>query len=270
MKWFIYACLLAALVISSTFLATSADDGGISFGGSPHLLRGHRSVAMKSEAVKIDIQPELITVDCKFVFHNSGPTSTVRVGFPDQGLGAEEPYQGEPLPTKGLKATFLTYESYVDGKKVPTKLIPTNDRGLFWHTKNVTFKSKSDCLIHDVYTLKPGAQVTDENGMYQQTSYVLHTGASWHGPIGEATITIIFAPNVISAPINLKPVASTPNRDISRLKWSEQSAGTVLYEGLCEPKLEGHTLRFFKQNFKPTRKDDIHICYAYRKLTNMN
>ncbi len=270
MKRLIYGCLSALFVVSSTFAPTSADDGGISFGGSPHLLSGHPSVAMKSEAVKIDVHPDLISVDCKFVFHNSGPTCSVRVGFPDQGLGAEEPYQGEPLPTKGLKATFMTYESYIDGKKVPTKLVPTNDRGLFWHTKNVTFKGKGDCLVHDVYTLKPGSQVTDENGMYQQTSYVLHTGASWHGPIGEATITINFAPQVMPGPINLKSLASIPNQDISRLKWSMQPAGTVIYEGMCEPKLEGQTLRFFKENFKPTKKDDIHICYAYRKLTNMN
>jgi hypothetical protein len=269
MKRLINLCAFAVLFVSSTFIPSTADDGGISFGGSPHLLSGHPSVSMQSEAVTMDIHKDLIKVECNFVFHNSGPACTVRVGFPDQGLGAAEPYQGDPLPTHNLKATFLTYESYVNGKKVPTKLIPTNDRGLFWHTKIVNFKGKSDCLIRDVYTLKPGEQVTDENGAYQQTSYVLHTGASWHGPIGKAELTLKFAPDTVSGPIQLKSLESIPKQDISHLKWSQLPAGTVVYDGLCEPKLDGQTLRFYKENFTPTKKDDIHVCYAFRKLTNM-
>ncbi len=98
---------------------SSADDGGISFGGSPHLLKGHKSVSMRTEQIRIDVHEKIINVDCKFVFHNDGPACTVRMGFPDEGLGAAEPYQGFPVPTGAkLKATFESYVSYVDGKKL--------------------------------------------------------------------------------------------------------------------------------------------------------
>ncbi|HEY9719722.1 MAG TPA: hypothetical protein V6C69_19740, partial [Trichormus sp.] len=184
-------CTIAFLIAA---IPANADDGGISFGGSPHLMSGHVSVAMQSEVVHMNIGDKLIKVDCEFVFNNSGPAATVRMGFPDQGQGAAEPYQGDPLPPLSkLKATFRSYDSYVDGKKVPTKLIPGSDREHFWHTKTVTFKANSDCHIHDVYTLEPGAQMTSENGMYRQTSYTLHTGSSWHGPIGSADIVVTFA-----------------------------------------------------------------------------
>ena len=268
---FVFFSSLAALLASFFFAGVVvADDGGISFGGSPHLLKGHASVAMKSESVQIDVHEKVIKVDCKFVFHNSGPACTVRVGFPDQGQGAEEPYQGEPVPTgPGLKATFLTYDYWVDGKKVPTILVPTNDRSLYWHTKNVTFKAKQDCLIRDVYTLRPGAQVTSENGLYQQTSYVLHTASSWHGPIGNATITINFAPDASPLPIKIKALNALPDKDLQHLKWSQLPAGTVIWEGCCQPKVENRTLRFEKADFIPTIKDDIRLYYAFKMLTNM-
>ncbi len=259
-----------SLTLAIAFAGSArCDDGGISFGGNPHLLKGHPSIAMQSEVVNMVIGKELIKVDCKFVFHNSGPACVVRMGFPDEGQGAEEPYQGDPVPTgPGLKATFLSYDSYVDGKKVATKLVPTNDRTLYWHTKNVSFPAKSDRIIRDVYTLKPGGQVTSENGLYQQTYYVLHTGASWRGPIGKAEIVVNFAPDVQTVPIKLRALSSFSG-DLPHLKWSQLPAGTIVYEGLSEPKVQDRQLRFVKDNFKPTKKDDVHLYYAYRQLTNM-
>lgn len=246
-----------------------ADDGGISFGGSPHLLSGHPSVSMQSEDVSLDIKKDIIKVECKFVFRNSGPACKVRMGFPDEGLGAEEPYQGEPVPKgPGLKASFLTYDSFVDGKKVPTRLVPTRERSLYFHTKTVSFKPHSTCTISDIYTLKPGAQVTSENGLYQQTYYVLHTGASWKGNIGKARITATFAPDVDPSPLKLQALAALPDHDLQHLKWSALPAGTVVYEGLSKPVLQGRTLTFEKDNFKPGKKDDIHLYYAFKMLTN--
>jgi hypothetical protein len=266
-RYFMAIAVLLSIVFGE---AACADDGGISFGGSPHLLKGHSSVSMQSEVVQIEIYKKVIKVDCKFVFHNSGPASTVRMGFPDQGVGAAEPYQGDPVPIgPGLKATFLSYDSYVDGKKVPTKLVPTNDRSLYWHTKTVTFKAKSDCIIRDVYTLPPGAQVTSENGMYQQTYYILHTGASWHGPIGKAEIIITIAPDAVKAPIRLQLLSALQDHDLQHLKWSQLKDGTVIYEGPSEAKLDGRTIRFVRSNFRPDKKDDVHLYYGYRKLTNM-
>ncbi len=243
-----------------------ADDGGISFGGSPKLLKGHASVAMKSEIVRMLIGENDIKVDCNFVFHNNGPTCKVRMGFPDQGSGAAEPYQGEELPKKLTKAAFTTYVSYVNGKKVPTRLISTDSRELFWHEKTVTFKGKSDTVIRDIYTLPPGAQVTNENGLYKQTYYTLHTGSSWHGPIGKATIVATFAKDASPAPLRLKKLSEVG--DPQRIVWSKLPVGTVLYEGPSEPRLNGRELMFVCNKFKPTKKDDVHLYYSFRLLPN--
>jgi hypothetical protein len=267
--------IIARALIAVTFFlilpfTAEADDGGISFGGSPHLLKSHKSVSMLREVVKIDIHDKLISVDCLFVFHNQGPACTVRMGFPDHGEGAQEPYQGDPVPTgPQLHATFKSYKSYVDGKLVPTKVVPTDDRSLYWHTKTVMFKANSDCTIRDLYTLPPGKQVTDENGMYNQTYYVLQTGSSWHGPIKMAEIDVKFEPDSLLAPINLKELSSLPDHDIKNVKWSKLPTGTLLYEGPCKPVLGDKTLSFVRTNLKPGPKDDVHLYYAYRKLENM-
>lgn len=270
-KWKrVYGGMLRAAALAIIVQAARADDGGISFGGSPHLLKGHATVAMKSEVVKMDVHDKVIKVDCRFLFHNSGPACTVRMGFPDEGTGAAEPYQGFPVPRgPNLRATFLSYESWVNGKKVATKLIPTNDRSLYWHTKVVTFKANSDSVIRDVYTLPPGAQATSENGLYWQTGYVMHTGASWHGPIERAEIIVNMGPDVVKAPIQLKALNSLPEKKIEHLKWSTLPEGTVIYDGLCCPKVDGNTLRFVRTNFRPTTNDDIHLCYGYHPLTNL-
>lgn len=270
------AAVLTAGIISLPILfntqtdAAGADDGGISFGGSPTLLKGHASVAMKNEVVTMNIGKEEINVDCRFLFHNDGADSTVRVGFPDTGEGSMEPYQGEDkIPTgKDLQATFLAYDSWVDGKKVATQLVPTKDRSLYWHAKTVLFKGGKDCQIRDTYRLLPGGQVTSDNGVYQLTYYVLHTGSSWKGPIGKATIIVNFAPDVIQAPIKLRSRSSFKVKSLDEIKWATLPKGTVIYEGPCQPKLTGNTLTFTANNLKPSAKDDIHLYYNYKKVEN--
>lgn len=247
---------------------TRADDGGISFGGSPHLLKGHASVAMKDEVVTMSVSEKVVKVDCTFVFHNSGPACTVRVGFPDEGQGSAEPYQGDPVP-KNPKGTFITYDSWVDGKKVKTEVVPTNDRSLYWHAKTVTFKAHSDCIIRDVYTLPPGGQVTSENGVYSQTYYVLHTGASWLGPIGHAEINVTFAPDLVSKPLIVKAKNTVRKGQFNELKWSSLPERAIVFEGTSEPEVRGNTLHFVRSNFEPTSKDDIHLYYCYKQTTNM-
>ena len=262
---------VSLLVIASTVNPSFADDGGISFGGSPHLLNGHKSVSMRAENIRIDVHDQIINVDCKFVFHNDGPTCTVRMGFPDEGLGAAEPYQGFPVPTgPKLKATFKSYVSYVGGKRVPTSVVPTNDRALYWHAKTVTFPAHKDCIVRDVYTLPPGAQVTSGNGMYKQTSYILHTGASWHGPIRNAEIAVNFAPDSLIEPIKLVALKSLSQQDLARVSWSELPKGALVYDCDIPPKVSGQTLNFSRSNFKPTKLDDIRLFYAFRMLTNKN
>lgn len=150
-----------------------------------------------------------------------------------------------------------------------TRIVPTQDRTLYWHAKTVKFKAHSDCIVRDLYTLAPGSQVTMENGLYQQTSYVLHTGASWRGVIGKAEIAVKLAHDAQPTRIKLQRLSSLADQDLEHLKWSALPAGTVIYEGPCRAELHNSTIYFRKENFKPSGKDDIHLYYGWRPLTNV-
>ena len=87
--------IVVARVVVAGLLAlgvrASANDGGIHMGGSPGLLHGHPTVTMTGEVIKMTVDDAKVTVDCRFVFTNNGPACTVRMGFPDQGVGADDP-----------------------------------------------------------------------------------------------------------------------------------------------------------------------------------
>lgn len=246
--------------------AAWADDGGISFGGAPYLLGPHKNISMKSEVIRMDIGKELIRVDCQFVFLNAGPRTRVRMGFPDQGRGAEDPdYWNSERKGGPIKGTFLSYKSIVDGKLVPTTTVKAKEAGAIWHEKTVSFKPHSTCRVHDVYTLKPGGQVTKSGtGLYSQTSYVLHTARSWRGAIGSAVIIANFQPGVLDGPVQLRRI-KTPAIDMN---WDGIAANVCYYEGFGKPQVTRSSLTFSKKNFLPTSKDDIFLYYGHHKLSS--
>ncbi|HLK60973.1 MAG TPA: hypothetical protein VKU00_30695 [Chthonomonadaceae bacterium] len=266
---FLYAGLFALGGLAILSVCASANDGGIAFGGSPGLLRGHPSVSMTSEVVKITIQGHQSRVVCDFVFTNHGPACRVRMGFPDEGYGASDPDEEEAdFKDKPPHTTFTSFRSYVDGKPTATKLIRANTEGHYWHTKTVFFPANSALHIRDVYTQDIGGgivQAGQKGGQADQVGYVLHTGASWHGPIGRSEIDITFPAKLIHGA--LRPV---PVRRISKAKndprWlkSRVAPNVIVWEGPCAPTVHGRTLRFVRTNWRPKASDDIELTYNYR------
>ena len=133
--------------------AAQANDGGIAYGGSPGLLKGHPSVSMQSEVINITIMDKKVSVDCEFVFKNEGDACTVRMGFPDVGEGSYDPDEesGEEVMKTPPKTTFKSFVSYVNGKQVATELIRAKEEGQYWHSKTVNFPAHSTVKIRDVY-----------------------------------------------------------------------------------------------------------------------
>jgi hypothetical protein len=255
--WFAVSAAALAILAPSA----RADDGAISFGGLPRLLSGSTSVAMQSEIVRMTVGSRTVTVDCRFVFKNSGPACTVRMGFPDQGDGDES-------DSTGTKGTFLTYQSSVDGVPVPTEVLQGTSSDHFWHAKTVHFDRGSVRLVHDIYTTYLGDQIASSgDAAYDQTYYVLHTGSSWRGVIGRAEVDVTFLPGTTLLPIRLLPLSAIPGNNPALWSWSAARPGTVVYRGPCKPLVSGNKLVFIRKNFKPQYLDDILLYFHYRSLT---
>ncbi len=256
-------------------LASQANDGGIAYGGSPGLLNGHPSVTMSSEKILLIVGDKEVRVECDFVFTNSGKACTVRMGFPDEGYGASDPDEERSSDDNFMKSppqtTFTSFRSSVNGKPVATKLIRTDTAGHYWHTKTVSFQANQALNIRDVYTQRIGggiAEVGSKTGTVAEVGYILHTGASWHGPIGRSEVSVRFNTSRQVGP--LKPV---PVKDIAKKQTGETPsatevdrapAGCVVWSGPCPPTVSGKTLTFIKTNWKPSKQDDIDLNYGYR------
>ncbi len=254
--------VVAAAVVSFGAVASlaHANDGGISFGGSPKLLGGHSSVCMESELIQMNVGEKVVAVDCKFIFVNKGPTVKVRMGFPDQGVGADDPDEehGDNWHSLPPKSTFNSFKSWVNGKATATSLVRSSEPGRFWHTKTVTFPANSKTVIRDLYYVNVGTGFVGSIGNDaipgDETSYVVHTGSSWKGAIGRTEIIVKFKRKGMSGPLVAK-------KGEPKAKFDKQPH-VVYYTGISKPTIDGTTLHFIRENWRPTKKDDLYMAFA--------
>ena len=272
-----FSLLVSAVLASAGFCCAgataSANDGGISMGGSPGLLGSHPSVRMASELIKISVRGNRVRADCRFVFVNSGPACRVRMGFPDRGEGADDPDE-ESDPEKVMKTpphtTFDSFASWVDGRPVGTRLIRADLPGSYWHAKTVRFPGHSAVHIRDVYTQTLGGGIVSAGGgvgSAAQVAYVLHTGASWHGAIGRTEVAIELPDPKPSRQLMLRSTAAASISGNGRdLRGRLPSENTVIWKGPCTPTVSGSTIRFVRTNWRPVEADDIELTYGFKGI----
>ncbi|MDF2440808.1 MAG: hypothetical protein JWN98_1792, partial [Abditibacteriota bacterium] len=245
---------ISLILLQSTLIGVAgANDSSLDWSGTPRMMQGGGTISMQSEVVRIEIGRKTYRVRCDFVFRNKGAATTVRMGFPDNSLERG----GDSNET--LRSGFTNFRSWVDGRRVQTRLMrgapDPNNLATYWHTKAVRFPAHRTLRVRDEYTAGIGSELTF---MSRLASYTLHTGASWNGPIGRSEIIVTFGPH---APLPLKVNAwpfrqSVLNERVAMQKmtsWMRQY-GRVVYQGPGKPKVSGRTLRWIRTNWKPTTK----------------
>jgi len=174
-KWL--PVVLLAVAVAPAF----ADDGRIGpHGGVVALIDGEdEQIIMRSARVYVDMTPERATVDCRFVFENAGPATTVLMGFPEEAHEESGPKEGG-----GLRA----FRAWVDGVRVKTtwRLDEGGRDYRGWHTKRVHFSRGQTRTVRDTFQPSYGGVV----GRLKYFTYPMSTGASWKGPIGLMEVTV--------------------------------------------------------------------------------
>ncbi|MFB3880320.1 MAG: stalk domain-containing protein [Armatimonadota bacterium] len=171
--------LLLCFVLLLSAIAAQGDDGAISeVGGAIELMGEHPSVVMARMSVTADLTPDRATVDCQFIFRNTGPTVTVRMGFPESGFG------------DGGGRGFLSFKTWVDGVPARATMEESKASGqaeqyLRWRVKKVQFGRGQTRRVRVRYTSRMG----DDTSGARSFSYQIGTGGSWKGPIGDARVT---------------------------------------------------------------------------------
>lgn len=206
------AALILALCCALTCLADDSQVG--ESGGAVQPLAGeNHAIAMDKETVDIQVflsdaaRGYSYEVDCNFVFRNtSNRTVAVTMGFPESA-GIDDPSEPNPSPTH-----FQDFRTWVDGKPIPVKLIPSGkDPFEFWWVKKLTFAPKQTRHVRNHYSASMSGAVVSAEEAHAPTghvraslSYRLDTGATWKGKIGSATVRLVldnpFVPHKLSPP----------------------------------------------------------------------
>lgn len=155
-------------------------------GGTIKAMDEHPSVAMKSELVEVAITESTATVHCTFVFHNDGPATRVKMGFPEGGGG-----DVDVTKPRG----FRSFRSWVDGKPIPTKIEGFTADEFHWdrfRTKVVDFAAGQTRRVEVRYE-QPLGMVALGASPSKFFTYQFDTGASWKGKIGHARLVVRFS-----------------------------------------------------------------------------
>ncbi len=165
-----------------------ADDG--SLGRTPEGVfpMKENDVVMESEEITVDL--ENFNVECIFVFHNTGESKNVLMGFPgklDKSLGGEL--------TEEVNLELQDFKTFVKEKELSVsheKSVRPQGMGAEaalnyseWFTFTVPFKADEKVTVRNTYHFRPSFISTGD----VLSGYVLKTGALWKGPIGSAKVT---------------------------------------------------------------------------------
>jgi hypothetical protein len=201
---------------------------------------------MVSEKVVIDIYGDGAAINCRFVFKNEGPGTVVTMGFPN------EPY-GDADSTE-----LDGFRSKVDGRSVRAKILKdasgTDERRVFY-VKQVAFNTGQTRVVQDSYRIPLNTNIFNWSGI----SYVMETGASWKGNIGNATIQVRFHDRKRSSGL----MVAQADHWMSKQKpfRNKIPKNLILWSGFAVPRVDGTTLWFERSGFKPTPRSNIVLTF---------
>ncbi len=248
--------------------ALTMNDGGLTVGGSPSLLSSHPSVTMESEVISLKVGPHGVVADCRFVFRNRGAACTVRMGFPDEGWGADSPYEetaDEDWPKAKIIPVLKNFKSWVNGKSARCELVKGKGVGEIYHAKLVKFGRNARVEVRDTYETELGSAITpDGHGVMSETGYVFRTGSSWHNRIGRSDFSIEWLPSSGFTPTKVVPFAWSED-EAKRFPSMPKPPGLVLVRLPGNPTLKGRKVSTTIRNWRPTKDSDAWISWDYRK-----
>ena len=144
----------------------------------------HTHVEMAKKEIKAKVANDYTYFEAVFTFHNNGPDTTVLMGFP---VASEE--AAERMRLRDLE----DFAAYVNGEAVPVKkeagLVPETGRNNLefphWYVWEVDFSEGETKEVLNTYK----APNSSDGVAFISTGYIITTGSTWQGPIGEARIT---------------------------------------------------------------------------------
>lgn len=165
------------VLLATVSLARADDAYWVTVGGAGDFGKS-KNIRMAAEDVRIQLSNDHMHVRASFDFRNDGPAETVTMAFPEAMRNFE---------MRDRSLAIHHFRSWVDGRRVPTfrKKSPKVEVGAsaVW-LKKVSFSSRGRRHVVCEYDATyPGGDFTD-------AFYILESGATWKGPIGDCRLTV--------------------------------------------------------------------------------
>lgn len=187
-----YSCnpIIAVCIIIVTLLlcciSVNADD--TSLGRTPEGVfpLQDNDVIMESEEITVDLDKN--NVECIFVFHNTGSSKNVYMGFPGKIEALDDELTNDVnLELSNFKAFIGEKEAQVSHQKSIRNPLIESDNLKYseYFTFTVPFKADERLKVRNTYDFVP----TYDSIGDVYSGYVLKTGALWKGKIGSAKVT---------------------------------------------------------------------------------
>lgn len=248
------SCALLAAIVAQAL----PNDGWIGFSGTPKIEGKHPSIRMVDEVIHLKIGKDSMTADCLFTFRNEGSACVARIGFPD--------YDSDNYldPKTGIRSIYRYFRSYVDGKRVQTKLIDASE-DMGWQVKHVRFAKGQTRKVRNVYRVGLGQLSINGRAprppMTWQAQYVVETGRSWKGTIGSTKVIVDFERSaLVRSP--LKAAKWPANEDPDNMDFWSKNRNTVIWGGFATPRVSGRRLTFERKNWEPGSDDDVVLRFG--------
>jgi hypothetical protein len=182
--------------------------------------RQHTTISMKQEAVAlvpyydaaVAKKHPLLFVNVRYIFNNPKQATTLSLGFPEllskvrqqkYGYDSVEEPKGSPCGTKiedketegsltiTCPETIEHFLADVEGKPVSVRALPGKGAYRRWFVFKANFKAAKPLNIRNLYVARLGYKKHQDNtssSFQYRANYILHTGSSWSGAIGEGEV----------------------------------------------------------------------------------
>ena len=241
--------LLFILILFCSTRNTYADDAVLGGSGQTVYPIFDTSVKMMSEQVDIHVKDGKSYVQCTFLFHNTGETEKVQMGFPAYGT----------LPPREDRQAFdddvglYDFKSYIEGREVKTEIrkgLQQEGHNLDplyfpnWYVWEMEIKKGESKRVVNSYWMH---NTYDSMGG-EMIQYVLKTGATWKGEIEYGKITVSFEEPFLPQNFNIFDYGLYENNKNVRVTINPEEKAIVWEFYVLEPDFDIGIYRQVRQN----------------------
>jgi len=182
--------------------------------------RQHTTISMSREVVTlvpfydgaVSKKQPLIFVNVRYLFSNPGPASTLLIGFPElrsrvkrvDSPSGEPPDQTEQCGTHRHDAvgdylqvdcptTIEQFSADVADSSLAVRIVDGKAEYRRWFVFDAAFPEKGELALRNRYVARIGYEETQTNdvaSLEYKLEYILHTGSSWTGAIGQGEVSV--------------------------------------------------------------------------------